>query len=291
MSLAIDVKSLHKKFGHVAALNGVSLTVSAGEIYGFLGPNGAGKTTTIRTMMDFIRADSGSIKLLGHDPKLAPEQVKLQLGFLPSESQLYINWTGQKHIDFLEDVKGRAERANELVKRLDLDPKLKVKTLSTGNRQKLGLVLALMHEPKLLIMDEPTQGLDPFLQNEIYDILREFKSRGGTVFMSSHNLPEVERVCDRAAIIKAGKVVAVEDIRDLRTKQIYEVTLVFAGKPPIDSLASKGVEVTKSNGHTVLLKVKGDINAFIKHIGRFKLKHLEIASASLEEVFIEHYQE
>jgi ABC-2 type transport system ATP-binding protein len=208
MEEVIRVENLKKYFGPVRAVDGISLAVKKGEVFGFLGPNGAGKTTTIRLLMDFLRPDAGKILI----PK------KESLGYLSGDVRLYANWTGREHIAFVEGLRGRCPYVNKLREKFVFDEHQKVKNLSLGNRQKLGLILALMHEPEVLILDEPTLGLDPLLQNAIYEILAERATKGSAIFMSSHNLYEVERVCDRVSILKEGKIVATETIPEERKK-------------------------------------------------------------------------
>jgi ABC-2 type transport system ATP-binding protein len=182
----IQVKNLKKHFSahKVKAVDGVSFDVKKGEILGFLGPNGAGKTTTIRCMMDFLRADSGSVKILGKDSKKDSVELKSKIGYLSGDVRLYGKWSGEEHIRFVEKIRGKSETARKYADKLDLDLKKKFKTLSSGNKQKLGLVLALMDKPEVIIMDEPTVGLDPLLQNAIYDIFNELRDSGSTIFIS-----------------------------------------------------------------------------------------------------------
>lgn len=209
---AIKIEDLKKYFGETKAVDGVSLEVNQGEIMGVLGPNGAGKTTTIRCLMDFLRPDAGSIEILGRDAQKNSTQLKKEIGFLSGEVRFYEGWTGAEHIELIERLRGVSLLDSHLGKRFNFDASKKVRNLSTGNKQKLGLILALMHQPQVLIMDEPTVGLDPLLQNSIYEILESEAARGTTIFMSSHNLREVERVCHRVAIIKQGQLVTVEPI-------------------------------------------------------------------------------
>lgn len=214
----IEVKNFTKYFGKTKAVNDISFSVQKGEIFGFLGPNGAGKTTTIRSMMDFIRPTGGHIAILGLDAQKNSVELKRKVGYLSGELRLYKKWTGQDHIDFVKNLHGGEVIAKEISERFDFDPSLKVKSLSSGNRQKLGIVMAFMTQPELLIMDEPTNALDPLLQNEMYELIEEVTQNGTTVFMSSHNLAEVDRVCSRVAIIKEGKIVATESIKNLKKK-------------------------------------------------------------------------
>lgn len=293
----IEVKNLKKHFVDlsvkgrkvVKAVDDISFDVKKGEIFGFLGPNGAGKTTTIRCLMDFVRPTEGEIKLFGEDSKHnAP--VKSKIGYLSGNVQLYGKWTGRDHIKFVEGIRGKSGTANDLAKRLNFNLDKKFKHLSSGNQQKLGLILALMGDPELLVMDEPTVGLDPLLQNTIYEILEELKDKGTTIFMSSHNLPEVERMCDRVGIIKEGKLVGVETIAALGEKRLRRVEVRFDDKFNKSDFKFNGVEKVEEVSDGLILTVRGDINPVIKKIATHKLHDLEITHASLEDVFMEFYQ-
>lgn len=212
----IHVDGLKKYFGNVKAVDGVSFMIEKGEIFGFLGPNGAGKTTTIRCIMDFLHPNTGRVRILKKDSHAHSVELKSHIGYLPGAVKLYDHWTGQEHVDFSRRFYSRGDIAEHIAKRLDLDLSKKTKDLSSGNRQKLGIVLALMFEPEVLIWDEPTLALDPLLQQEVYALLQEASQNGVTVLMSSHNLSEVERICTRVAIIKEGKIIAVDEIDNLR---------------------------------------------------------------------------
>lgn len=286
----IEVKNLKKYFKKTKAVDGISFEVQKGEIFGFLGPNGAGKTTTIRCMMDFIRPTFGKISILGLDAQKDSVALKKDIGYLSGDLKLYDKWTGKEHINFLEKIRGKSKISKELIKKLDFNPKMKFKHLSSGNKQKLGLILSLMAEPKVLIMDEPTVGLDPLLQNTIYDILGEFKKKGTTIFMSSHNLPEVERVCDRVGIIKEGKLVGIEMIEDLGEKRLRKVEVRFKDKFKKSDFKFDGVEKIEEITDGLILTVRGDIDAVVKKLAKYKLRDLEISHATLEDVFLEFYK-
>lgn len=288
--IAIDIKNLKKYFGKVKAVDNISFQVNHGEIFGFLGPNGAGKTTTIRLILDFIRPTSGEIKILGKDSRNDSVSVKDEIGYLPADIKLYDNYTGKDHIDYLEKINSKLSIAKELAKKLNFDTKLKFKTLSSGNKKKLGLILALMFEPKIAILDEPTNGLDPLLQNAVYEILEEFQQKGSTIFMSSHNLSEVERICKRAAIIKDGKLVATENIQTLKNKRMHLVTVRFGQKFKKSDFIFDHVEVQEELPDGLILNVKGDINPLIVKLSKYNIKDLEITHATLEEVFLEFYK-
>ena len=287
----ISIKNLKKSFGKTKAVDGISFDVREGEIMGFLGPNGSGKTTTIRCLMDFLRPDEGKIDILGLDAQKNTTELKNDIGHLSSESTLYNSWTGQEHIDFLEKIRGISRFDEELIDNLKFDPRKKIHALSTGNRRKLAVILALMHQPKLLILDEPTVGLDPLLQNYIYEILKDQTAKGNTVFMSSHNLAEVEKVCDRVIVLKEGKIVAIETISALREKKIYTIYAYFEGAVPKKELTTDGAHLIKELPGGLALKVRGDIKPLLVKLSRHKnLKDVEISHASLEEVFMEFYK-
>ncbi len=286
------LKKLSKRYRGSSsfALEDLSLTVRSGEIFGFLGPNGAGKTTTIRLIMDFIRPTSGSVSIFGKNVANGSAIGHADIGFLSADSVMYPQWTAQQHIDFVSAINGDTRRAGELAKQFGLDLQRKYHRLSSGNKQKLALVLALMNEPKVLILDEPTRGLDPLLQQELYAMLRQFSRKGGTVFMSSHNLGEVEHICDRVGIIKDGKLVASETMQSLRRMHIHEVTVVFAGAYNRVDFELQNVEIKKASKTELVAHVRGDLNGIIRTIGKYKVHDVEITHVSLEEMFLRYYQ-
>jgi len=285
----IKVKNLKKHFGKTKAVDGISFDVKRGEIFGFLGPNGAGKTTTIRCMMDFLRPNSGNISISGLDAHKDSVVLKQKIGYLSGDKNFY-NWKTKEHINFFAALRGDKD-SKKLIKELDLDLEKRAGQLSSGNKQKLGLVLALMSKPEVMIMDEPTVGLDPILQNTVYKILHKLSASGTTIFMSSHNLPEVERVCSKVAIIKNGKIVGIEDIVNLESKRIHTINVYFDEDYDRNDLKMEGVEIMQHMDHEgVVLKVKGDINPVLKKLTEYKLRDIEIGHATLEEVFLEFYK-
>ncbi len=290
MHAAIKITELDKSYGSKPALKKLSLRVGQGDIFGFLGPNGAGKTTTIRCMMDFIRPNSGRIEVFGLNSRYDSEKVKRLVGYLSAEGQLYQKWNAQDHIKFVDRIRGGVKDASGFMARLDLNPKTPTRQLSTGNKQKLGLIMALMGQPKLLVLDEPTQGLDPLLQLEIYAILKEYVASGGTVFLSSHNLSEVERICKNVAVIRAGSIVASKSMDEIRAIKVHLVNASFSGKLPDRILGLPGVEVTGQHGSQVFMRVKGDINPLVAELAKNKVVGLEITHAPLEDVFMEYYK-
>lgn len=295
---ALEVKDLKKFFKVyknfspqiVRAVDGISFEVKKGEIFGFLGPNGAGKTTTIRCLMNFIKPDSGKIKILGLDAQINYVELKNKIGYLSGESRFYDDWTGKDHIKFAEKIRGKSKNVNQLIKELNFNPNIKFKYLSSGNKRKLGLILALMFDPELLIMDEPTLALDPILQNKIYEILKNMKERGKTIFLSSHNLAEVEKICDRVAIIREGKLVAVEKVSALESKSVKKIEVIFKEKPDIKKIKNKNIVKIEEIPNGFIFTVNGDIVSILKEILKFKVKDIEIVRAGLEEVFLNFYK-
>lgn len=286
----IEVKKLKKHFGKVKAVNGISFSVGKGEIFGFLGPNGAGKTTTIRCLMDFIRPQEGEVKIFGMDAHRDSVKLKKRIGYLSGNVRLYNNWTGRKHIDFLKKLNGKHNIAEKLIKRLDFNPAKKAKNLSSGNRQKLGLILTFMFEPELLIFDEPTNALDPLLQNEVYEMIRESVENGSTVFMSSHNLVEVERICSQVGIIREGRMAATESIMKLKEKKLYRIKVCLDGKDKMNKLREENLNIIEDMPNCLMISVKGDINPVISVLNKYKVKDLQIERAGLEEIFLEYYE-
>lgn len=287
---AIKINSLGKSFGPKKALSGISLSVKKGEVFGFLGPNGAGKTTAIRCLMDYIRPSEGSISILGKDSRQFSPQLKKSIGYLSADTQLYKNWTGSRHISYLLAGHGKKDEIQGLVNRLGLDLNTKVKNLSSGNKQKLSIVLALCNQPKLLIMDEPTRGLDPMLQVELYKIIEEHKKAGGTVFLSSHNLPEVQRICDRVAVIKQGELIKTAELDDLLEMQSHVIYAVTKKEIDPQRLAKLDIDVISQNKNEIHLKVRGSLDKVLNVITSYGLKDLDVSHANLEDIFMELYQ-
>ena len=278
-----------KSYGSKQALKGVSFKVEPGSIFGFLGPNGAGKTTTIRCLMDFIRPDSGRITVLDKDSAKDSVELKGSIGYLPAGTNLYEHWTAKQHINFMSRLRG-VNPDYALAEKLQLELRSKVSDLSTGNRQKLMIALALVGTPRLLVLDEPTKGLDPLLQKQLYDLLKEKRSTGVTVFMSSHNLTEVEHLCDAVAVIKDGQIIVEETLDTIKRKSIHHLNASFRQTVDIQHFSLPGVEVVSSGHHALELKITGDLTPVIKQIGHYELTDLSVERASLEEVFLELYR-
>jgi ABC-2 type transport system ATP-binding protein len=288
-------RGLAKSYGRVQALRGVDLDVRRGEIFGFLGPNGAGKTTTIRCLLDLIRPDSGTLRVLGIDPQIHPVEVQARTGYLPGELHLNDNLTTERQIRFFADMRGGVsdwEYVRDLAERLELDLTRPIKNLSKGNKQKVGVVQALMHRPALLLLDEPTSGLDPLMQQETLSMIRQARADGATVFFSSHVIGEVQAVADRVAMIRSGKIAEVADTESLVARALRHVAVQF--KEPVDSdqLADlPGVTVlAREDGMQVTLQVEGDIDGLIRALGEMPVRDLETSRPSLEEVFLSYYK-
>ena len=293
--LAIQIQGLTKAYGKVRALHGIDLAVSRGEIFGFLGPNGAGKTTTIRCMLDMIRPDGGKATLMGFDPQKQPVSLQTVTGYLPGEMQFYENWSAERQLRFFGDMRnGRVQwdYVKSLAERLELDMKQQIKNLSKGNKQKVGVIQALMHRPELLLLDEPTSGLDPLIQQEVLGLLREAHRNGATVFFSSHIMSEVEAVAGRVAIIRSGKIIEVAETSSLIQRSLNRFTVRF--KRPVemaDIARLPGVEVLSHNGQTsVKLQVVGDMERLIQVLGCMPVLDLTTEHLSLEDVFLSYYK-
>ena len=293
--IALMTQRLTKSYGKVRALRGVDLEVRRGEIFGFLGPNGAGKTTTIRCLLDLIRPDGGSARVLGIDPQADPVAVQARTGYLPGEMAFKDNLTAERQLRFFSDMRGeKADWAfvRQLAERLDLDLKRPIKNLSKGNKQKVGVVQALMHRPELLMLDEPTAGLDPLMQQEVLGLLREAKAAGATVFFSSHIMSEVEAVAERVGIIRLGKIVEVAETDSLIDRSLRHMTVRF--QEPVDSSVLAGLPgvkvLSQSDGISVTLQVEGKMDGLVKALGAFPVSDLETARLSLEEVFLAYYK-
>ena len=292
MNAVIETSNLSKSYGPFRGIVDVDLTVNQGEIFGFLGPNGAGKTTTIRILLDLIRASSGTAKVFGIESSADPVSIHRRIGYLPGEWNLYDRLTGAETIRYFANLRGGIDQAyvDELVKRLDLDTSRRFREYSRGNKQKVGLITALQHKPELLILDEPTSGLDPLVQQTFNELLWEAKGEGRTVFLSSHIISEVERTCDRVAIIREGNIVRVDTVEGVRSLAAHEVELRFA--EPVDPApfaAIDGVGNIAAEGRTLRMLVTGPIAPVVRLAGQYELVDFVSREPSLEEVFLAEY--
>ncbi|MFA6198313.1 MAG: ABC transporter ATP-binding protein [Patescibacteria group bacterium] len=287
----LEFHNLAKHFGQTKAIDGITYSVEKGEVFGFLGPNGAGKTTTIRCLMDFIRPSSGSISLFGRDSHQDAVDLKHQVGYLSGYVRMNDKWTGREHIRFYKKLNGRQDSSDELIKRLDFDPTKHAGQLSSGNKQKLGIILAFMHNPDLLVLDEPTTGLDPLLQNDVYELINERVKNGATIFFSSHNLPEVEKICTRVGIIRQGKMVAVQSIDELKVKKVYHVHAHTVGGFDRAKFNQSNVTWLEAPANEISLEVRGDVTEIVKTLSSYQLSDLLIERAPLDKIFLEYYEQ
>lgn len=292
---AIQTLGLTKRYGSsVLAVDSLTLTVNRGEIMGFLGPNGAGKTTTIRLLLDFIRPTSGRALVFGLDCRRDSVAAHRHVGYLPADLRLYNNLSGRRLLRLFASLRpGEVDWSyvESLCQLLDVPLDRRVGDLSHGNRQKVGVVLALMHRPGLLILDEPTTGLDPIVHHVVLDLLREVRAQGRTVFFSSHVLSEVEQICDRVAIIRQGRLVAVEKVDTLKARRFLQLRLTFAEPVPSDGFAQlPGVRILNHSDSSVHLEVAGDVDAVVKLAAKYHVVALETVQPSLEDVFMAYYR-
>jgi len=294
---AIETISLTKKYGSspVNAVDSLNMIVHPGEIFGFLGPNGSGKTTTIKLLLDLIRPTSGSARMLGMDCNESSLKIRDRIGYLPGELKLYSNTPGDKIIKLFASLRS-TEVSQAYVKylcqQLDANIDGPVGKLSQGNRQKVGLILALMSKPDILILDEPTTGLDPIAKHKVLGLLTEAQSEGRTVFFSSHALPDVEQICDRVGIIRTGRLQAVEQVQDLRSKKVHRIRINFSEPISLDVFNSlSGVRSLPSEGNSVYLEVAGDLDAVIKVASQYMVESVQSEQPSLEEVFMSYYED
>jgi len=288
----IRTEQLTKSYGAHRGIVDLDLTVAEGEAFGFLGPNGAGKTTTIRTLLDHLRPTSGKAYVFGIETSVDPVAIHRRLGYLPGEFLLYDRLTGGQTIEYFANLRGGVDKAyqQQLVTRLDIDPSRKFKEYSKGNKQKIGLVIALQHRPELLILDEPTSGLDPLVQQTFYELIREAKAEGRTVFLSSHILSEVEKTCDRVAIIRDGRLVRVDRVEALRDLAHHQVELRFAGEVPVGAFAAlDGVSDVAADDHVLRMRVSGPIAPVVRAAAAYELIDFVSREPTLEETFLAQY--
>jgi ABC-2 type transport system ATP-binding protein len=295
MTAVIELEHLTKRYpgSAVDALHDVSLTVGAGQIFGFLGPNGAGKTTTISMLVNLIRPTSGSVKLFGKDNERFGLENRARIGFLAGDMALDKGLTGWQQLEYFGRIRGSFEEAyvRELAKRFDSDLKKKIKTLSRGNRQKIGLIAALMHRPELLILDEPTSGLDPLIQSEFNKIVLERQQEGKTTFMSSHVLSEVQELCDQLAIIRAGEVVTHASLKDIITAapRMVRLSIDKSFRSSEFTKGLGGISNLTRHDHTISFNYTGGINQLLARLAKQPLKNVSIQNAELEDIFMSFY--
>ncbi len=290
----IQTEGLTKSYGKHRGIVGVTFTVERGEVFGFLGPNGAGKTTTIRTLMDFIRPTAGGAWIFGLDTRAESLEIRRRVGYLPGELSLYQHMRAEDLLRFLGNLRGGVDRAEveRLATRLGADLDRRVGELSSGNKQKVGLIQAFMHRPELLILDEPTAGLDPLVQHELHGMIGEAVADGRTVFLSSHILPEVEALCHRVGIIREGHLVTVEEIDALKARALRRLEIHFAAPVPPEAFANlPGVQDVSTRDSVVRCTVIGALDAVVKAAARFEVVNVVSHEPSLEEIFLGYYGE
>lgn len=290
MEKILEVKNLTKYYGKALGVKEISFTLNKGEVFGFIGPNGAGKSTTIRSIMNLINKTSGEVYFRGKKLEKNNIYQKQEIGYLPSEIHLYDDMTVKEILDYHEsfyNINTHNKRC-ELVKRLKVDEKKKIEELSLGNMKKVGIILALMHSPKLLILDEATSGLDPVMQEEFYKLIKEEKEKGTTIFYSTHILNEVSKICDRVGIIRNGHLLKIETMEDLKEKELTFVTIVSNEIEKIEKELNM-IPIEKAKD---MIKIKNtlEINKLIKILGKHKIEKLFIEQATIEEIFLHYYK-
>ncbi|MFW9903310.1 MAG: ATP-binding cassette domain-containing protein [Candidatus Thorarchaeota archaeon] len=284
-----------KKFGvRVVGAQDVSFDVKKGEIFGFLGPNGAGKTTTMRAILDYLKIQSGEVTIFGLDHHRDRREIRKRIGYVPGDMALFENFTGTELLQYFGKFRPINEDfLKELRKNFRVKLEKRIKALSTGNRQQAGLIAALAAKPDFLILDEPTSGLDPLMAANFHRILEKLKSEGYTIFLSSHDLAEVQAVCDRVGIIKEGKIILVEAVDDLKAKFMQKVTVTFNGNIPLENDIEQletVISIERTKKDTFILKIKEDVNELLRWLSKYDIKRFTCEDATLEEIFLQYYE-
>jgi ABC-2 type transport system ATP-binding protein len=295
MSAIIDVEKLTKSYGSKRGIIDVSFQVEEGEVFGFLGPNGAGKTTTIRLLMALLKADAGTARIAGLDCWQQSVEIKRMVGYLPGEPALDPNLTGGQILEYFANLRGGVDQTylKQLIKRLDLDPRRKFRQYSSGNKRKVVLIQAFMHRPRLLILDEPTNGLDTINQQEFSRMVIEARDAGSTVFLSSHILSEVEQICSRVGIIREVRLVRTGGVAELKDIKRHELTITFATPVPAEAFKARdGVMLVETlpDGQTLRLAIQGAADAVIKAAAQYPVVTLTSHEPSLEDIFLRYYE-
>ncbi|HET6924345.1 MAG TPA: ABC transporter ATP-binding protein [Candidatus Saccharimonadales bacterium] len=291
-SIVTNQLSKHYAGTKVYALKDLSISVGAGEVYGFLGPNGAGKSTTIRLLMNFIQPTSGSGRILGKDIVRESVAIKRSVGYLSSDMAMYPKLTTEQYLDYMASLQPATDDGyrHKLMRQLHVEPGKRLGDLSRGNRQKVAIVQAFMHKPSVLILDEPSSGLDPLMQEAFYELLRESRARGAAVFMSSHIMSEVQKVCDRVGIIRDGQLLVERNINEMEQEAAHTLEIRFANKPPIRELERlAGVQLTAHNEHEVTVHLQGKLGPLLSVLSRHDVTQLEVRQLDLEELFMHFY--
>ena len=290
----IDITGLSKFYGKSRGIENVNLEVGSGEVFGFIGPNGAGKSTTIRILMNLIFPTGGSARIMGMDVVRQTKEIKQKVGYIPSDANAYSYMEAEEFLNYMarfHDVPDAPGRIRELSERLELDLNRKISDLSSGNKKKVSIIQSLVNRPELLIMDEPTTGLDPLMQSLFFDLMRSENRKGTTIFFSSHNLGEVQMFCRRVAIIKEGKIVQVEDIDTLRKKQLKKVFIEFGEQADETNISIPGVvNLVTGSDNAMSFMFSGDINELTGFLSGRKIVNLMIEEPTLDEIFMHYYQ-
>jgi ABC-2 type transport system ATP-binding protein len=290
----IDISNLTKFYGKARGIENVNLEIGRGEVFGFIGPNGAGKSTTIRILMNLLFPTGGSARIMGMDVVRQTKEIKRKVGYIPSEANAYSFMVAEEFLNYCArfyQVPDSDKRIAELSALFELDLKRKVSDLSTGNRKKVSIIQSLVHNPELIIMDEPTTGLDPLMQSVFFDLLRSENQKGMTIFFSSHILGEVQMFCRRVAIIKEGKIIQVEDIDTMRKKQLKKISVEFNVQVNAESLNFPGiVDLVTGPGNALSFMFSGDLNELVSFLSGEKINNLIIEEPSLDEIFMHYYQ-
>ena len=289
----IDIRELTKFYGRSRGIEKINLQVNKGDIFGFIGPNGAGKSTTIRILLNLIFPDRGKAEILGMDVVKHSKKIKTYIGYIPSEANLYDKMGVKEFLIYCSrfyNIRNVEKRIRELSSLFELDLTRKMEELSMGNKKKVSIIQSVIHQPDILILDEPTTGLDPLIQAAFFDLLRDENKKGTTIFFSSHVLSEVQSICNRVAIIKNGTIIKVEDIETLRNKQLKKIRIDFEGKAP-DKIKIDGMETIEmnTNGH-LSFTYSGEVNYLIKTLSSFNISNLTIEEPDLEEIFLHYYK-
>ena len=289
----IETFDLTMYYGQRRGIEGVNLQVEQGEVFGFLGPNGAGKTTTLRTLLDVIRPTRGRATIFGLDCQKHGVEIRRRVGYIPGELNLYGHMTGRQYLDLVASLRGDNNHAyrQSLCERLDLDTSRPIKNYSRGNKQKVGIVAAFMGQPDLLILDEPTTGLDPLVQQTVMQLVREAQADGRTVFFSSHILPEVQAVCQRVGIIREGRLVTMASVETLTKQQFHRIRFTFDQIPPVGAFVLPGVEEKGRDDGVILLEVHDHLAQVMTAAATYHIRDIETLPITLEEVFLTYYGE
>jgi ABC-2 type transport system ATP-binding protein len=290
---ALKISHLTKRYDSKHGIHDINLEVAKGEVFGFLGPNGAGKSTTINTILDLLKPQEGSIAVLGLDHHKDMKRVHSRLGYLSGDMETDPSLTGKQYLQYVAHLRGGISQdiIDGLVHRLKSDVTTKIRHLSRGNRQKIGLIAALMHDPDILILDEPTSGLDPLIQAEFNAIIREHKERGKTTFISSHVLSEVQSICDRVGFIRDGKLIRVSTLKELMKSSARNVTVHFTSKPPRDRIAKlQGVSQLRHEDGMLAFTFGGDMNELLRLLAANSIDNIQIAEPDLEDLFMNYYR-